>query len=90
MSGYRIERTREGREYELVGEITGPGWFLVDAPPGEAWFYRVTAFNAKGAGHFRLVWLFRRGDRFQRGGHNLDNFLTAILAGPGLQMDVWM
>ena len=59
-TGFRIERTREGRVYEPVGEARNPIFFVKDAPLDEPWFYRVTAFNARGAGGCKLVWLYRR------------------------------
>lgn len=89
VSGYRIERTREGRDYELIGETTATEFFIYHPPPGESWFYRVTAFNARGAGGFRLVWLFRRGDRFIAGGHNQNDLLMPIAVIPSLRVNIW-
>jgi hypothetical protein len=88
ISGYRIERTRAGREYGLIGETTAPMFYIYHAPPGEPWFYRVTAWNARGAGEFRLVWLFRRADRFVPGGHNRHHLLQSVIAQPGLRVTV--
>ena len=89
ITAYRIERTREGRDYELLGETTRKVFFVRNPPVGEPWFYRVTAFNARGAGGFRLVWLFRRGDRFIPGGQNQNDLLTPIAVVPGLQVNIW-
>lgn len=88
VTAYRIERTREGREYEPVGEVT-EGFFVVNPSPGEPWFYRVTAFNARGSGGFAWVAFFRRGDRFLRGGQNRDSLLHHIPVKPGRQVNVW-
>ena len=57
---YRIERSRDGRAYELVAE-TPVEWFCWnDAPRGEPWFYRVVAVNVRGAGREKCVWFFQR------------------------------
>jgi hypothetical protein len=57
---YRVERTREGRDYEAVLE-TDTGWcYIKDAPWHEPWFYRVSAVNARGAGRAKQVWFFQR------------------------------
>ena len=57
---YRIERTRDGRVYETLAEITGEWYCLKNAPARESWFYRVTAVNARGAGRAKHVWFFQR------------------------------
>ena len=82
ITGYRIERTREGREYEMVGETTSLMFFVKNIPPDEAWFYRVTTFNLRGNGGFRLVWLFRQSS-------NGRILLQPIAALPGLRMEIW-
>ena len=87
VSGYRVERTREGRGYERLGELS-EGWFLVDPPSGEPWFYRVTAVNARGAGRAKLVFFYCCGDRFVRGGHNLAPMLMPIAIVPGLRVQI--
>jgi hypothetical protein len=46
--------------YEPVGEARNPIFFVKCAPLDEPWFYRVTAFNARGSGGCKLVWLYRR------------------------------
>ena len=81
ISGYRIERTREGREYEWLGETRNLVYFVKDVPLDEPWFYRVRAFNLRGPGGFRLVWLFRLAS-------NGKKLLTPIAAIPGLRMDI--
>jgi hypothetical protein len=57
---YRVERTREGRDYELVLETEIPWCCIKDAPRKEPWFYRVTAINERGAGRAKLVYFFQR------------------------------
>ncbi len=89
VSAYRIERTREGRDYELIGETTATEFFIYNPPPGESWFYRVTAFNSCGCSGSRLVWLFCRGDRFIAGDHNQDGLLMPVAVVPGLQVNIW-
>jgi hypothetical protein len=88
ISGYRIERTREGREYELIGETTRNLFYVRNPAPGEPWFYRVTGFNARGAGGFRLVWLYRRADLIVPGGPNRYHLLQPVMALPGLRVTV--
>ena len=82
VAGYRIERTREGRAYEWVGETKHPIFFVKELPVDEPWFYRVTAFNARGQGGSRLVWLFRwtSDDKLS---------LLPIAVIPGLRVTIW-
>ena len=82
ITGYRIERTREGREYEPLGETKRMVFFVEGVAFDEPWFYRVTAFNARGTGRFRLVWLFRQ----SRSGKPM---LMPIAAVPGLRVSIW-
>jgi len=88
ITGYRIERTREGRDYELLAETTRTDWFIYDPPPGEAWFYRVTAYNNRGAGPFRMVILYRHGRPAAPGQEPLRNRILNIPALPGLKIDI--
>lgn len=88
LTGYRIERTREGRDYELLSETTRIDWFIYDPPPGEAWFYRVTAYNNRGAGPFRMVILYRHGRPAAPGQEPLRNRILNIPALPGLKIDI--
>ena len=81
ITGYRVERTREGREYETLGETRHPVFYVKNVALDEPWFYRVTAFNRRGQGGFRLVWLFRPSSNGQI-------LLTPIAALPGLSMDI--
>lgn len=57
---YRVERTREGHNYETLIETQSTWVCLKDAPPKEPWFYRITGVNARGAGKARKVYLFQR------------------------------
>lgn len=61
LQGYRIERTREGRDYEPVATVEGEQVFVPLPDKGEPWFYRVTPFNESGDGGFRLVWFVYKG-----------------------------
>lgn len=79
--GYRIERTREGREYGPVGETRNQIFFVRDAPLDEPWFYRVTAYNARGAGRCKLVWLYRRSERGKP-------LIVPVAVVPGLRVTV--
>lgn len=87
VSGYRIERTREGRIYELLAEVM-EGFAVLDPTPAEPWFYRVVAFNSRGPGGSKWVCFYRRGDRFLRGGHNLDSLLQHIPVKSGLKVTI--
>ena len=87
VQGYRIERTREGRRYELLRETQAPECYLVNLPPGEPWFYRVTAFNARGAGRARQVFFFQRGYRLSSG-RFVENRLMRVPVVPGLRVDI--
>lgn len=89
ISGYCIERTREGREYEVLGETRKTVFFARGVPPGEPWFYRVRAFNAKGDGAFRLVWLFRRHDPVAENDSHRNHLLMPVAVIPGLQVTVF-
>ena len=91
VDGYRIERTREGRVYEPLGE-TENTVFIVPAPPlREPWFYRVTAFNALGASRDKLVYYFERRRhpcRPPREGKYWSR-LIPIAVVPGLRVVIW-
>lgn len=88
VDGYRIERTRQGRDYEWLGE-TETERFTVTAPPaGEAWFYRVAAFNERGTGAFRMVFLYRRPMRLRPRGPVLPWMLFPVPAIPGRRMEI--
>lgn len=81
-TGYRIERTREGRDHEIIGETGQLLFFVINIPLDEPWFYRVKAFNLRGDGGFRLVWLFRQSSSGKF-------LLISIAAMPGLHVSFW-
>ena len=83
VSGYRIERTKDGKTYETIGE-TAIGWFSVPAVPGEIWFYQVAACNARGVTRSTWIVCYRATDRFVRGGHNEETLLMHIPVMPGV------
>lgn len=78
---YRIERTRDGRVYETLAEITGEWYCLKNAPGREPWFYRVTAVNARGTGRAKQVWFF------QRVGNGQSRLLLVPVI-PGLRVEI--
>jgi hypothetical protein len=88
VGGYLVDRTREGQDYEPLGETNELEYRIRETPPGEPWFYRVRAFNTRGVGGFRLVFFFRRSDRFIHGGHNHKEMLMAVVARPGLRVTI--
>lgn len=82
INGYCIERTKEGRRYELIGKSTLTAFFIRPDLSEGPWFYRVIAFNLRGVGSQRIVWLFGRS---QRGG----KILLPIAAIPGLRIQIY-
>jgi len=79
---YRLERSRDGRAYEPVAEITGEWFCLNDAPAGEPWFYRVVAVNVCGAGREKCVWFFQR----RGNGQSRLEFIPVL---PGLCLNIF-
>jgi hypothetical protein len=80
---YRVERTGDGHDYEILAETTSPCCVLRDILPGEPWFYRVTAINGMGtAGRAREVILY------QRSGPGVPKMLMSIPAQPGVRVDI--
>ena len=59
-TSYRVERTRDGRNYELLFETVELWCLIEEAPLREPWFYRVTAANTWGVGKANRVWFFQR------------------------------
>ena len=89
IDGYRVERTREGRVYELLG-VTDELEFTVTQPtPGEPWFYRVTAFNLRGIGRARLVYFHRRAVRLRPRGPILRCMSFPVPVFPGLRLRIF-
>ncbi len=80
VEGYRIERTRQGREYELVQESARPSFALPPLPFNDGWFYRVTAFNARGQGAARWVFFFLR--------RRQDSIFHYVPVREGLRVDI--
>ncbi len=60
IAGYRVERTRDGRDYETLAETRGLGLALPPVALDEPWFYRVSACNGRGQGRARWVFFFLR------------------------------
>lgn len=88
IDGYRVERTREGRVYELLG-ITDELEFTVAQPvPGEPWFYRVSAFNFRGIGRARMVYFHRRAMRLRPRGPILRCMSFPVPVRPGRRMEI--
>lgn len=87
--GYRVERTREGRVYELLS-VTDELEFTVAHPtPGEPWFYRVTAFNLRGIGRARLVYFHRPAVRLRPRGPILRCMSFPVPVIPGLRLQIY-
>lgn len=80
VEGYRIERTREGRNYELVAETEQESFVLPPVALNDGWFYRVTAFNERGAGAARWVYFFLRRPR--------DPILQLVPVRPGMGVTI--
>lgn len=78
---YRIESTREGKHYKLIGE-TDTEWFCVhNVPQRESIFYRVVAVNNRGIGRCKLLWFCQR-----RGGNK--SLLMPIVPLPGVRLNI--
>lgn len=86
VDGYRIERTREGRIYEPVVETTDTLFLVLRPPLREPWFYRVRAWNARGEGGYKGVFLYeRRGWRPRTGRRGWLQYVAVI---PGLRVTI--
>ena len=88
IEGYRVERTREGREYELLAETDGLEFTVTNPQPGEPWFYRVSAFNMHGTGRARMVFFHRRADRLRPRGPILRTMSFPIPVSPGTRLQI--
>lgn len=86
--GYRIERTRDGKAYEFVGD-TASCWFLLDVVPGEPWFYRVTACCSRGEGGYEMVCFYRAPRLSLPGGGSLKMIHHHNSVFPGLRPGIW-
>ncbi len=88
VDGYRIERTPEGQTYELIGETPALEFTIAQPVPGEPWFYRVTAFNLRGAGEAKQVFFHRRACRLHPRGPDLECISMPIPIIPGVQVNI--
>ena len=86
VEGYRIDRTREGRDYEPVAEITGTQLLVRRPPWREPWFYRVRAWNARGEGGYYGVYLYQRRGWSRR--TRTGSIIQYVAAIPGLRVTV--
>lgn len=80
VDGYRIERTRDGRDYEPLAETETKNWVLPPVSFNDGWFYRVTAFNARGQGPARWVFFYLRRRR--------DSIFVSVPVKPGLRVNI--
>ena len=88
LDGYRIERTKQGREYERIGETEDLEFTIASPTPGDRWFYRVTAFNPRGAGRARMVYFYRRPNRLRPRGLLQPRLLQAVPVIPGMRVQI--
>ena len=80
IDGYRIERTRDGRAYEAIGETRNESFALPPVPFNDGWFYRVSAFNERGQGPAGGVYFHLRRRR--------NSILQYVLVRPGLRVNI--
>ena len=83
---YVIDRTREGRIYQAVGETEQAQVWLSGLPLGEPWFYRVRAANAQGVGGHAGVFLYERRGWSRRTGRG--SVIQYVAALPGVRVEV--
>ena len=83
LDGYRVERTREGRVCEPLGDTKAREFTITKPVPGESWFYRVTAFNVRGDGRVTQVFFHRRASRVRSRGPILRTLSFPIPVTPG-------
>ena len=88
IDGYRITRTRDGREYELLGETDELEFTIVNPERGETWFYRVIAFNLRGEGRARMVYFHRPAARLRPRGPILRCMSFPVPATPGRRVEI--
>ena len=60
VDGYRLERTRDGKKYELLAETESEGVSLPPVAKNQPWIYRVTAFNCQGQGLAPWMYFYLR------------------------------
>lgn len=78
VDGYLVERTRDGRDYEVIGRPVTLGFVMGSPALNEPWFYRATAFNARGQGPAELVFFYLRRER--------NSMFLRVPVRPGLQV----
>ncbi len=90
VTGYRIERTREGRHYELLGETADTSFHMPRPALRDPWFYRVTAFNLRGAGRAKMAWFYERRPRRWRPGRTDPRMSLSLPfpVAPGLRVQI--
>ena len=88
IDGYRIKRTRDGHEYELLGETDELEFTVANPPPGEPWFYRVSAFNVRGEGGALMVYLHLPVGRLRSDGAPVRLHSYPIPAIPGGRLEI--
>lgn len=87
VSGYRIQRTPNGRTYETIGK-TRNCEFQVITEPGEMWFYRVTAWNRRGSTRSDSICFFRAADLKGLKGPRMKSLLQHFPVMPGVTITV--
>jgi hypothetical protein len=88
IEGYRVERTRDGHDYEHLGDTVARQFTITNPVPGEPWFYRVTAFNVRGVGRAKRVFFHRRARRLRPRGPILRAMLLPIPVIPGRRVGI--
>ena len=88
LDGYRVQRTREGRVYELLGDTKAREFTVTKPVPGESWFYRVTAYNVRGDGRVKQVFFHRRARRLRLPGAVLRTMSFPIPVIPGRGVEI--
>ncbi len=89
VDGYRIQRTREGQNYELVGETQELEFTIGHAMPGDPWFYQVMAFNHRGEGWAKWVYFRRRDERFPPRGRKFVGLSFPFPVSPGGRVEIF-
>ena len=88
LDGYRVERTREGRVYEQLGDTKAQQFTIVNPAQGKPWFYRVTAFNVRGVGRAKQVYFHQRARRLRPRGPLVRtlSFPIPVIPGRGVKI----
>ena len=80
VDGYRIERTRDGHAYEKIAQTANKSFVLSPVPFDDGYFYRVSAFNERGAGSVKWVVFYLRRHR--------DSILQHVPVRAGLRVNI--